>query len=211
MPCSQKSLVHRWIGIWLLAALWAPLAGNASDQSSASDIKRVEAYLNSLRTVEARFIQNNPDGSYSQGKLFLHRRPGRLRLQYDPPVPLQLYANGNILIHVDTELEQVSHYPLDETPAHFLLRDQMSLSDGVTIKTFERRNRVIRIELVDDRNPDVGSVTLTLSEQPIELRSWSVTDSQGLKTDLALVDARFGSYINPNVFEFIDTFSGSGN
>ena len=108
-------------------------------------------------------------------------------------------------------MEQVSHYPLDETPAHFLLRDQVNLSDGVTIKTFERRNRVIRIELVDDRNPDVGSVTLTLSEQPIELRSWSVTDSQGLKTDLALVDARFGSYINPNVFEFIDTFDESGN
>ena len=87
----------------------------------------------------------------------------------------------------------------------------MSLSDGVTIKTFERRNRVIRIELVDERNPDAGSVTLTLSEQPIELRSWSVTDSQGLKTDLALVDARFDGYINPNVFEFIDTFDGSGN
>ena len=210
MSCTLKSTFHHLSAIWLLAALWAPSAGNASDQSSAGNIERVESYLNSLRTVEARFIQNNPDGSYAQGKLFL-QRPGRLRLQYDPPVPLQLYADGNILIHVDTELEQVSHYPVDETPAHFLLRDQMSLRDGVTIKTFERRNRVIRIELVNDRNPDLGSVTLTLSEQPIELRSWSVTDAQGLKTDLALVDARFGGYINPNVFEFIDTFSGSGN
>ena len=210
MPSSQKSPLHHWIAIWLLASLCSPLAGNASDQSATDDIERVETYLNSLRTVEARFIQNNPDGSYAQGRLFLHR-PGRLRFQYDPPVPLQLYAHGNFLTHVDTELEQVSHYPLDETPAHFLLRDQINLGDGVTIKTFERRNRVIRIELVDDRNPDVGSVTLTLSEQPIELRSWSVTDSQGLKTDLALVDARFGSYIDPDVFEFIDTFSGSGN
>ena len=210
MPRSRKSPLHHWIAIWLVAALLVPLWGHASDQSSAGDIDRVEVYLNSLRTVEARFIQNNPDGSYAQGKLFLHR-PGRLRFQYDPPVALELYADGNFLIHVDTELEQVSHYPLDETPAHFLLRDQISLRDGVTIKAFERRNRVIRIELVDDRNPDVGSVTLTLSEQPIELRSWSVTDSQGLKTYLALVDARFGGDINPNVFQFIDTFSGSGN
>ena len=210
MIWSRNSERYSWVAIFIVVALWAPFAGLAADNSTAADIDRVESYLNSLRTVEARFIQNNPDGSYAWGKLFLHR-PGRMRFEYDPPVPLQLYADGNILIHVDTELEEVSHYPLDETPAHFLLRDRISLNNGVTVKGFERQNRVIRIELVDDRNPDVGSVTLTLSEQPMELRSWSVTDSQGLRTELALVAARFGGKIDPNVFQFVDTFGGPGN
>lgn len=182
----------------------------AADTPTAAQIDRIETYLNTLRTLEARFVQNNPDGSFAQGKLYLHR-PGRMRFVYDPPVPLQLYADGNLLIHVDTELEQVSHYPLDETPAHFLLRADISLRKGLTVKRYEHADKVVRIELVDEKNPDIGSVMLTFSDAPLQLRSWTITDAQGLRTELALVDARFGGKLDPELFQFTDTFSGSGN
>jgi len=194
----------------LFCVLMLPAASFASDVPSTAQIDRLEAYLNSLRTIEARFMQHNPDGSYAEGKLYL-QRPGRMRFEYDPPVPLQLYAEGNILTHVDTELEQVSRYPLDESPAHFLLRERISLREGLTIKTFERQNNVIRLELADNRSPNLGSVTLTISEQPMQIRSWTVTDAQGLRTDLALVEAQFGGKIDQNVFTFVDNFKGAGN
>ena len=182
----------------------------AADTPTETQIDRIESYLNTLRTLEARFVQNNPDGGFAQGKLFLHR-PGRMRFIYDPPVPLQLYADGNLLIHVDTELEQVSHYPLDETPAHFLLRADISLRKGLTVKRYEHANKVVRVELVDGTNPDIGSVMLTFSDAPLQLRSWTITDAQGLQTELALVDARFGGVLDPGLFRFTDTFEGLGN
>jgi outer membrane lipoprotein-sorting protein len=182
----------------------------AAETPTKEQINRVESYLNTLRTLEARFVQNNPDGGFAEGKLYIHR-PGRMRFVYDPPVPLQLYADGNILIHVDTELEQVSHYPLDETPAHFLLRADISLRNGLLVKRYQHANKVIRIELVDDKNPDIGSVMLTFSDAPLQLRSWTITDAQGLRTELALVNARFGGKLDPGLFQFIDTFSGSDN
>lgn len=182
----------------------------AADTPTETQIDRIESYLNTLRTLEARFVQNNPDGGFAQGKLFLHR-PGRMRFIYDPPVPLQLYADGNLLIHVDTELEQVSHYPLDETPAHFLLRADISLRKGLTVKWYKHANKVVRVELVDGKNPDIGSVMLTFSDAPLQLRSWTITDAQGLRTELALVDARFGGQLDPELFRFTDTFEGPGN
>ena len=182
----------------------------AADTPTETQIDRIESYLNTLRTLEARFVQNNPDGGFAQGKLFLHR-PGRMRFIYDPPIPLQLYADGNLLIHVDTELEQVSHYPLDETPAHFLLRADISLRKGLTVKWYKHANKVVRVELVDGKNPDIGSVMLTFSDAPLQLRSWTITDAQGLRTELALVDARFGGQLDPGLFRFTDTFEGPGN
>ena len=182
----------------------------AADTPTEAQIDRIESYLNTLRTLEARFVQNNPDGGFAQGKLYLHR-PGRMRFIYDPPVPLQLYADGNLLIHVDTELEQVSHYPLEETPAHFLLRADINFRKGLTVKRYEHANKVVRIELVDGKNSDIGSVMLTFSDAPLQLRSWTITDAQGLRTELALVDARFGGQLDPRLFRFTDTFEGLGN
>jgi outer membrane lipoprotein-sorting protein len=182
----------------------------AADTPTEAQIDRIESYLNTLRTLEARFVQNNPDGGFAQGKLYLHR-PGRMRFIYDPPVPLQLYADGNLLIHVDTELEQVSHYPLEETPAHFLLRADINFRKGLTVKRYEHANKVVRIELVDGKNSDIGSVILTFSDAPLQLRSWTITDAQGLRTELALVDARFGGQLDPGLFRFTDTFEGLGN
>ena len=195
----------------LLAAVFAlstfPARAGAPE---TTEIQRIESYLNALHTLEARFVQNNPDGSYALGKLYL-KRPGQLRFEYDPPIPLRLYANGDWLIHVDTELEQVSYYPLDETPAHFLLRKDISLRKGLKVRHYERAAQVIRVELVDEKNPDIGSVTLTFADSPLQLRAWTVSDAQGLRTELALIDARFDGPIDPGLFEFVDPFTGNSN
>ncbi|MEL0111949.1 MAG: hypothetical protein VW835_09475, partial [Rickettsiales bacterium] len=71
--------------------------------------------------------------------------------------------------------------------------------------------QVIRVELVDEKNPDIGSVTLTFADSPLQLRAWTVSDAQGLRTELALIDARFDGPIDPGLFEFVDPFTGNSN
>ena len=41
-------------------------------------VPELEKYFNSIRTMKARFVQSNPNGSVVQGTLYL-RRPGRMR------------------------------------------------------------------------------------------------------------------------------------
>ena len=182
------------------------LAATLSD----AELDRIERYLNSLQTLQSKFVQNNPDGSHAHGTLYL-QRPGRMRFEYDPPTPIRLYANGNFFIHVDMELDQANHYPLNETPAHFILRENISLREGLKVKSFERADRVLRIELADAENPDIGSVTLTLADNPLELRAWTIIDAQGLRTELAFVNAQFGGRIDQTLFEYVDNFSNQDN
>ena len=186
------------------------VAAAKAETPSDADLDRIERYLNNLQTIQSKFVQNNPDGSFALGKLYL-QRPGRMRFEYDPPVPIRLFADGNFFIHVDLELQQVSHYPLEETPAHFILRETISLRRDLKVKSFQQADHVLRIELTDAENPDIGSVTLTLADNPLELRAWTITDAQGLHTELAFVEAQFGGRIDPSIFEYVDNFAEDGN
>ena len=86
------------------------------------------------------------------------RRPGRLRLDYAPPATIQVYADGIWLIYVDTELEEVTHVPLGSSLAGFLVRETVSLSDDVTVTGVERRPGIVRIHLVQTKEPEAGTL-----------------------------------------------------
>lgn len=194
----------------LTVAVGSSAPSVAATASRADEIRRIEKYLNELQTLQAAFIQNNPDGSTARGKIYL-KRPGKARFEYEPPVPLLLVSNGKWLIHVDKELQQVSNYPLEETPAYLLLREDIRFGSDLRVKDFWQGEKVMRIRLEDARNPDVGSVTLTFADHPLELRSWVVTDAQGLETELALVNTRTGMELDGNLFDYLEQFNRSAD
>ena len=52
-----------------------------------------------------------------------------------------------------------------------------------------------------------GSITLTFSEHPLELRKWVVLDAQGLETGVTLLNARFGGSLDEDLFDVTDPIS----
>ena len=184
------------MGVALLAML-AP-----TPVASASDLARIEAYLNGLTTIRARFVQLSSDGGVAEGDLFM-ARPGRIRLEYHPPVPVLLVSDGTWLVYYDRKLQQVSHVLLSATPADILLREQIALEgDAVKVIDLTRDVGMIRLTLIRRAEPDAGSLTLVFDENPVRLRQWIVTDPQGIVTQVSLTDARFGVPLNPKIFEF---------
>lgn len=168
-----------------------------------TEIERAEQYLNRITTVRARFEQQSSNGGTASGMFYL-QRPGKLRIDYAPPSHLQIYASSGLLIYVDTELEESTYVPLSATPAGLLVRENVRFSGDVTVTKVERRPQVLRIELVQTKEPDAGRVTLGFADQPLELRQWDVVDAQGITTTVTLLNAEFGVRIDPNVFIFQD-------
>ena len=103
---------------FLAALLFASPAFALTD---AEALAKAEQYLNGISTLQARFTQVNPDGSSNEGDLYISR-PGKMRLVYDPPTPMLMVADGVFLIYVDTQMKDVSHIDLNDTPAGLLLR-----------------------------------------------------------------------------------------
>lgn len=175
-------------------------AATLSPQDRA-DIARAEAYLNGLRSLRAKFVQESSGGGFAEGTVYISR-PGRLRLDYAPPAEMQVYADGFWLIYVDTELEQVTHVPLGSTLADFLVRKNIRLSGDVTVTNVERERGMIRFHLVRTEEPDAGALVLNFSDSPFALRNWNVTDAQGVTTRVSLIAPEINVSIAEKVFHF---------
>ncbi|MBI1244656.1 MAG: outer membrane lipoprotein carrier protein LolA [Alphaproteobacteria bacterium] len=188
-------------------ALIAPLSAKAQVAASRgddkADIARAEAYLDSIRTLESRFLQIGPDGSVAEGAFYLSR-PGKLRLDYDAPNPNLLVADGRFFVHIDRYLKTIAYLPIDSTPAGLLVRERIRLSDDVRVVGVERGPAVLRIAVVQAADPRAGRLVLAFSDRPFALASWSFVDSQGQTTRLTLIDPKFGGSIDPTKFTFVD-------
>lgn len=175
-----------------------------------AEIARIEAYLNGISTLRSRFLQENSDGSISEGVLYL-QRPGKLRLEYDPPDPYLLLVKEEWLIFLDKELEQTTYVPVEKTPAFFLTQQNVKLSGNLDITSFERRNGAVRIGLAWRGDTDSGDVTLIFSDSPLTLRKWRAYDVQGGESHTTLINPEFGVALKGALFEFQEPSPESGN
>jgi outer membrane lipoprotein-sorting protein len=169
--------------------------------SQDKSVIAAERFLKSIRTLKAPFVQATSNGGYARGNLYI-KRPGNLRIDYDKPTSLQVYADGTWLIYIDEELKDVSQIPLAATPASFLLREEFSFSDGLTIENVEKKNRTLRITVARRGEEGSGSLTLILSESANAFRGWSVIDPQGVKTTVTLLSPTLNQPIAKEIFVF---------
>jgi outer membrane lipoprotein-sorting protein len=188
--------------------LAAPFATAASGEARAAtltpadkaNVERALGYLNGIGTLRARFVQISSNGAYAEGEVLL-KRPGRMRFDYDPPVPALLIADGLSLLYFDRELKEASFLPLWETPLWFLLREEVKLADDMRVEKVEQARGALRVSLRDASNPDIGEVTLVFQDEPLALRKWQIVDAQGVLTEVSLVNPEFGVDIASESFE----------
>lgn len=179
----------------------APPAAAAADEDDEAALARVENYLTGLTTLEAHFVQVSAEGEVSEGELYI-ARPGRLRVEYAPPVPILMVADGIRLIFHDRELGQVTEIPLSSTPVGLLLGKRIRLKEEAAIVAIAREAGVLSVTIARKDAPEGGTITLVFTERPFALRQWVVVDAQGLMTRVTLIETRFGVDLDPSLFTF---------
>ena len=171
-------------------------------KQGTTDLMRVQKHLNSSKTFKARFLQVSSNGEYAEGQIFL-QRPGRLRLIYDDPNPLLVVADGEHISFIDRNIDTATTLYLSMTPADLMLRESIGFfGNDVIVTSVNRTPGVIRIGLINTAEPDAGSIELVFSDRPMELRKWTVTDAQGIKTTVSLLGPTFDVPLNPNLFKY---------
>lgn len=181
----------------------AQLRAAALSPQDRADVARIEAYLNATRSLTARFLQVAPNGALSRGQAWLVR-PGRMRFQYDPPAPFLLVGGHGLLVFHDSQLKQTSNVPLDSTPLGLLLQDNLRLSGDISIVSFVRQPGQIQVGVVRTKSPQDGVLTLVFSDNPLQLRQWTVLDAQRNETRVTLSDVQLGGTYPSSLFEFVD-------
>lgn len=179
-------------------------AGPAAAELSAvgqATLKRVETYLNGVRTFQARFIQVSDNGGIAEGRIYM-QRPGKMRIEYKPPVPLILVATGKLIIMYDRKLDQTTHLPLAASPAAWLLSERLSIRDKVEVTKVSTTGGRVYVSLVEKGKATKGSLHLVFVDGPLRLREWIVIDAQRRRTKVVLVDAQEGMKLDARLFLF---------
>ena len=189
----------------IAALLLPPLPAAAADDTGpgeeAAMLERVESYYNSIRSLRARFTQNSPQGVV-QGTVYL-RKPGNMRVEYDPPSQILLVANGNQLVYYDGEVDQVSYVSPEETPLWLLLRNEVSFAaDSIDVLDVHRTRGVIEITVARADDPGAGQLTLVFDADPLLFRQWRGVDPQGTETAVTLHSLQTGVSLSDALFRF---------
>jgi outer membrane lipoprotein-sorting protein len=200
-------------GLAAATAFAAPQARAATARAAPlsaeeqTELVQVQRYLNDIRSLQSRFQQFAQDGSVSSGTIYL-QRPGKMRIVYDPPTPILIVADGSDVYYWDSELQQLQQIGVDDTPAWFLLRPEIKLTGDVTVTGFRREPGVLRIAMTETEHPGQGSLTVVMSERPLELRQWTVIDPQQKQVTVALENPHYGVALNPDLFVWIHQTQG---
>ena len=179
-----------------------PPAAALTDRDRA-DLARVEAYLNALTTLRARFLQIAQNGASAEGTAWIWR-PGRMRFEYDPPEPLLLVADAGQFLMYDRELRAPTTLLVSQTPLGILLRREVRLSGDVTVTGIERTGPFLRVSMYRTSEPGEGTLTLVFNNDPLELRQWAVMDAQRRETRVTLSRIETGQRFPAGLFQFND-------
>lgn len=177
------------------AATAAPEA--VFDEQAA--IAGINAYLNSIQTLRARFLQISPNGSGFEGLLSISR-PGRLRFEYDDPSPITVIADGTTVAMEDSKLETVDRAPLRSTPLWWLLKDEIDIAADAEVTQIVREFGLIYLTVRDPNGEMDGQIQFVFEEPSYELREWFVTDALGEMTRIILQDHETDVRLSPRLF-----------
>ena len=169
----------------LAACCCTPARAAEKTENFKADVAKAEEYLQALKSARARFVQTTHDGTQLVGTFYLSR-PGKLKFEYDDPIKDYVVADGFFIYFYDAELGEQTNAPIGQTLADFFLRKNISLRDDVRVESLKRAGGFLQIKIVQEDDPEAGSLTLGFKEDPMELAKWRVVDGQGLITEVEL-------------------------
>jgi outer membrane lipoprotein-sorting protein len=164
-----------------------------------ADLNKISAYLNTITSMQASFVQVGPNGELDQGTIYA-RKPGRLRFEYAPPSPYLIVSDGVTIAVANQKLRTVDRYPLIDNPLSLILREGVDLTKDSRITAVERQAGTLRVTATEKSGPVKGQVTLIFAYPATELRQWIITDAQGLQTMIALKNMKTEVQLNPELF-----------
>jgi len=175
----------------------APLCAHAAVDYRL--VGKAEDYLNGITGLTGEFSQLS--NGKKDGGAFSMLRPGRIRLDYKTR-PIQLISNGKSLYFYDRSLDQITTLPLTSTPAGILVRKRIDLANA-DIEVSETLSTVdgFAVKMHIRNQEGAGNMSIFFSANPVALRSWTVIDATGAKTEVAFKDLRTKTDFSKNYFE----------
>lgn len=175
------------------------LVGTSAAFANAIPLAQLSGYLNAMQTAQSAFTQINSDGTVSTGTVYIHR-PGRVRFDYDGDDLLVMAGGSQVAIFDGRASGPPEQYPLSETPLRIILQRNVDLGQSGMVSEHSFDGTSTRVVARDPDRPNIGSITMVFTPNPIELRQWIITDEGGSQTTVILGALEQGGRIPARYF-----------
>ena len=196
--------------VWTIcfALFWTVLTPAQAQQKE--NLKQIEDYLNNIKTMQASFVQTASNGNTAEGMLYI-AKPNKIRMEYNAPTDVLIVGDGDYIIYHDQELDQVTNIDYDDIPASLILANDVKL-DGKKFKvTNYYQDAGITTATIQYKDNDIGPITLTFNNNPVELKQWSIVDPQSVEVTVSLYNAQKDLDLDNSLFKFKKNKSGPKN
>jgi len=179
----------------------------ATPAVAAPGLPEVQAHLRQVATMTADFAQTDAKGKTLTGTLTL-KRPGRIRFQYQPGVPLLVVGDGKALTMIDYQVRQVSRWPVNNSPLSLLIDPDRDVSRYARVLPEVVPGR-LQVEGRDPKHPEFGTITIAFTRSAaapggLVLAGWNVADAQGNRSTVTLTNQRFNVEVSDKAFQWRD-------
>ena len=160
-------------------------------------IKLIKDYLGDIKTLQAEFSQTNQTEDIMTGIFFL-KKPGKIRLSYDPPQNLQIVSKQQAVLIFDPKSGGSGPltYPLHSTPLSFLTKNDLSLFINENGESLELGNLII----FKVRNPQYN-LSIEFNKNPVSLLGWEFENQMGELIKIRLNNIHKNKYISDEIFK----------
>ncbi|MCV3270220.1 LolA family protein [Roseobacter sinensis] len=184
-----------------IAAFLMSIAAAGSAVAEKLPLNEISAYLNSLKTAQGAFTQINDDGSISTGTLYISR-PGKMRFEYDPPEQALVLASANAVVIIDKKSNQPPEtYPLSRTPLSLILARQVNLGQARMVIGHDYDGTATIVTAQDPNNAEYGTIQMSFTDNPVQLRQWVINDANGGQTTVVLGAFETGVSLRNTLFD----------
>ena len=176
-------------------------SANAFSTTEDKDVKKIEDYLNSIKSMRANFVQIASNGDKVEGQIYIEK-PNKIRMEYNAPSNILIVGNGDYIVYYDKELDQITNIDYDDIPAAMILANTVKI-DGKELEVvdFYQDPGITKIGLEYSKD-ELGPFTLVFSNSPLELKQWKVITPQSMEVSLTLYDTITDTKLDNNLFEF---------
>ena len=175
---------------------------NASEQNKLLP-SQIENFFENLVTLEANFIQVNPSGNVSNGKIYLDL-PGKLRIDYKNPNNLLITSQGFWIVIQDRDAQTTNNIPLKSTPFSILLQNNLNLENENFKTEYSIDSGIIILEIKSQNKDKPGGLILEFSEKPFSLKKWIILDTFGEITTVLIQNAKYNNKLSHLLFFPLD-------
>jgi outer membrane lipoprotein-sorting protein len=193
------------------ADLAQPTGDAAKPELTADEaVAKANAYLDGARVMSADFVQIGPDGTRSEGRLYVER-PGRMLFRFAPPARLEIVADGRSVAVRDQKLDTQDLYFIAQTPLKFLLADHIDIAKDTKVKRVAIDDNAATIEIEDKATfGGTADIALVFDPDSFALKQWTVLDAQGFQTVVTLFNVDLTTAPDPDLFHINDLPASTG-